>query len=151
MKLQTDRSLKTLLWLLILVAVAGCTLSYDVMLTGQVLRGNDLQPVAGAKTTLLREGNEVGTTTTDSDGEWWLETKLTSGDFFPDKAGRLYFVEYSSLTILVETEEGILEQPLSRISISEDAREICVSVLVLVDAAFSEGGSASESSDQEPS
>lgn len=124
---------------LLLLLTSGCSLLYEITLTGELLRGVNQSPIVGATVTLFTGEWEHCSTTTDSAGRWSLTTTLDSGEFRPGEDGQLWLDPVVDPYIVrVETDEGTLECPIPQISMREEGANISASMLILVDAAFSD-------------
>ncbi len=136
--------------LLLLLMIPGCSCSYSLTLTGQVLRGEDHLPVIGATVTLFGgvEGKiDYCSTTTDSDGRWSLTAVLYENDFWTDSKERRWLMcdpPYPEgapkadhpYSIRVETDEGAVKCSLPTISTPEECGELIASMFLLIDASF---------------
>lgn len=146
MKTMLPHSCLVLLSLLLLT-IPGCSYVYELLLTGQVLRGDERVAVAGAKVALFTGNYEHCTTTTDSEGRWSLKTSLSDIDFWSDEKGRLWLksdppypkgapkAKYP-YKIRVETEEGLITCPIPNVSVPDSGGEITASMLILVEGSF---------------
>ncbi|HCO21637.1 MAG TPA: hypothetical protein DIT97_00645 [Gimesia maris] len=108
----------TLILVLSLLTLPGCSYFYDLFLEGQVLAGADQTPVSGAKVTLVIMNSDGATCVTDSQGRWELKDSLSDSWFVPGKDKKRW-LKSDKIKLRIEAQGETYFVPCPRVALQD--------------------------------
>ncbi len=108
----------TLILVLSLLALPGCSCFYDLFLEGQVLAGADQTPVSGAKVTLVIMNSDGATCVTDSQGRWELKDSL-SDSWFESGKDKKRWLKSDKIKLRIEAQGETYFVPCPRVALQD--------------------------------
>ncbi|QDV19185.1 hypothetical protein Pan153_38480 [Gimesia panareensis] len=130
---QTYRRCGSILLLTLVLILPGCSLSYNLILEGQLLAGPQQLPVKDAKIILVIWNSDMASTVTDSQGNWKLEVNIGDVNFQSGKDGRYWLIK-DRLKLRIEAEGTTYSVPCPRVPEPESGGEIYSFVMTVLDA-----------------